>query len=331
MHRYVKIFGIALFAGPGIAGAQGGTVDVQCRAGTVAERATQDACQKAVDLFQFMTPQLGASLIGGNIVLGEAKALGGFGHFSLGLRANGMKARLPRADQVTPAIAGAVSTSFPVKDTPWALPAVDVALGILPGASIGRLTVLGLDALINVAYLPEVTSGDLALRLPDGSLRLGFGARLSVVEESDFTPSVSVSYLQRDLPSLDLTATPGSDELGVTRFSLTTDAWRAVIGKSVGPFTLAVGGGRDHYDASATVDVTVNRAGQAFMLTGFDVGQSLDRQTVFADLAINFPLVKLVAEVGQVSGGSLATYNTFGTTRADDALQFASLGLRLRW
>ena len=101
--------------------------------------------------------------------------------------------------------------------------------------------------------------------------------------------------------------------------------------RQMGRFTLALGGGRDHYDASATVDVTVNRVGQAFILSGFDVSQALDRQTVFADLSINFAVVKLVAEVGQVSGGSLATFNTFGTTRADDALQFASLGLRLRW
>jgi len=208
---------------------------------------------------------------------------------------------------------------------------VDVAIGILPGTDVGGLTILGIDALINVAYIPEVTSGDLTVRLPDGSLRLGFGARVSIVEESALTPSVSVSFLQRDLPSVDLQATPGSDALSISRLSLTSDALRVVVGKSVGPFTVAIGAGKDSYDASATVDVTVNRVGQVFQLTGFNVAQKLHRQTAFADLSLNFPLLKLVAEIGQVSGGTIATYNTFGSKRADDALQFASLGLRLRW
>ena len=36
-----------------------------------------------------------------------------------------------------------------------------------------------------------------------------------------------------------------------------TSAWRAMVGKTVGPITLVVGGGRDSYDAGASVDVTV--------------------------------------------------------------------------
>ena len=108
-------------------------------------------------------------------------------------------------------------------------------------------------------------------------------------------------------------------------------AWRAAASKSIGSFTLAVGAGKDSYDASATVDVKVNAGGQLFQLSGFNVTQSLDRSTIFADLSLDVSLMKLVAEVGQVSGGTLATYNTFGDKRADDALQFASLGLRFRW
>lgn len=331
MIRSARILGLVALVSARLAMAQGGTIDPQCRAGTSTERATQDACQKTLDIFQFMAPQLGASLVGGNVALGEARALGGFGHFSFGLRGNVLKGRLPKVDQRTPAITGATASNYPVDDKPLGLPAVDLAVGILPGMDVGGLTILGIDALINVAYIPEVTSGDLSVRLPDGSLRLGFGARLSILEESQLTPSVSVSFLQRDLPSVDLRATPGADELSITRLSLTSDAWRAVVGKSVGPFTIAIGAGKDSYDASASVDVTVNRVGQVFRLTGFNIAQGLDRQTVFADLSLNLPVVKLVAEVGQVSGGTIATYNTFGSHRADDALQFASLGLRLRW
>ncbi len=326
----ILTLGLALAIGRA-AFAQGGSIDAQCQAGTLSERATQDACQKAIDLFHFMAPQLGASLIGGNVVAGEAGALGGLGHLSVGIRGNLLRGHVPDVGAVTPAITGAVASDYAVKDRPVGLPVADVALGVFPGLRAGSTTIFAVDGLMNIAFIPEVTSGDFKLSVPSGSVRFGFGARIAVLEESDHTPVVSVAFLQRDLPSADVTATPGLDLYGVRGFTLTSDAWRATVGKSFGVVALVIGGGRDHYDANGLVDVTVNRAAQVFTLTGFELGQSVDRLIVFAVLSLNLPLMKVVLEVGQVSGGTLATFNTFGGTRADDALQFASLGLRLRW
>src|SRR5436190_18030732 len=59
------------------------------------DRATQDACQMAVDVFQFLAPQLGIALTGGNATLGQGGALGGLGHFALELRANAIDGDLP--------------------------------------------------------------------------------------------------------------------------------------------------------------------------------------------------------------------------------------------
>ncbi|MFN8572810.1 MAG: hypothetical protein U0132_12250 [Gemmatimonadaceae bacterium] len=314
-----------------VAQGQGGSIDPQCVSGSLSERATQDACQKAVDLFHFMAPQLGASLIGGNVVAGESGALGGLGHISVGLRGNVLRGHLPDVSAVTPAITGAVASDYAVKDKPVGLPVADLALGVFPGVRAGSTTIFAVDGLMNIAFIPEVTSGDFKVSVPSGSIRFGFGARIAVLEESEHTPAVSIAFLQRDLPSADVTATPGLDLYGVRAFTLTSDAWRAMVGKSFGPLSLVIGGGSDHYDASGLVDVTVNRAAQVFTLTGFEIAQSLNRQNVFADLSLNTRLMRVVLEVGQVSGGSLATYNTFGGTRADDALQFASLGLRLHW
>src|SRR5674476_357993 len=50
---------------------------------------TADACQKAVDLLNFMTPQLSTALVGGNPTLGQGGVLGGLGHFSIDIRASG--------------------------------------------------------------------------------------------------------------------------------------------------------------------------------------------------------------------------------------------------
>src|SRR5687768_7905291 len=72
--------GFLLFA-PSAATAQAAANE--CPPGTVTggipnnQRASQDACQIAVDVFQVMAPQLGLALAGGNATLGRGSALGG--------------------------------------------------------------------------------------------------------------------------------------------------------------------------------------------------------------------------------------------------------------
>src|SRR3982751_2419868 len=98
-------------------------VDTQrCPPGTVSNlgvpdqtRASQDACQKAIDLFQYMAPQLGTSIAGGNPTLGQGGNLGGLGHFSAGLRVNVLQGSLPQVQNVTPSVNGATSTQFETK------------------------------------------------------------------------------------------------------------------------------------------------------------------------------------------------------------------------
>src|SRR5690242_10799581 len=54
-----------------------------------------DACQKVVDLYRYMGVQLGTLLAGGNATLAQGGAMGGLGHFALGVRANAMRAGIP--------------------------------------------------------------------------------------------------------------------------------------------------------------------------------------------------------------------------------------------
>src|SRR3954463_346390 len=89
---------------PGTARAQG--IDSRCPGLALPDRAAQDACQKAVDIFAFMTPQLGIGLVGGNATLGTGGALGGIGRFSIGVRGNGIRGRVPRVANVNAAITG---------------------------------------------------------------------------------------------------------------------------------------------------------------------------------------------------------------------------------
>src|SRR5450759_4662060 len=104
-HLFISLAAAALAATS--ASAQG--VDTQhCPPGNVgapipdATRASQDACQMAIDLFKYMAPQLGTSITGGNATLGQGSSLGGLGHFSVGLRVNAVQGSLPQIQNVTP-------------------------------------------------------------------------------------------------------------------------------------------------------------------------------------------------------------------------------------
>lgn len=310
--------------------AQGGAVDTQCRGVTVPERATQDACQKALDIFAFMAPQLGSAIAGGNAISGEHSALRGAGRFSLGLRANAVRARLPEVEAVTPVITGARVSDYAVEEQVIPVPTLDAAVGIFGGMAIGGTRALGLDALVNVAYLPEVSAGDVSVSLPGGTFKLGFGARLSLVQESVISPGISVTWLQRDLPALDLQATPGSDEIRVNDLQVKTRAWRAVIGKNFGVLSLSGGVGQDTYETSALANVRVVRGGVTYAAGPVGALQELRRDNAFGSVALNLSMLSIVGEYGRASHGKLTTFNTFGTARADDAVDYLSVGIRIR-
>ena len=307
------------------------SIDSRCPAGTAAQRAAQDACQKALDLFTVISPQLGMAIVGGNAVAGEHSTLGGLGHVSVGVRANVLRARVPQIQTPLPLTTGAVQTTYAVKDVVVPVPVLDAAIGLFKGIPVGAGYILGIDGLVNVSYLPEVSESDLTVTLPDGSVKLGFGARVAVLEESIITPGIVVTYLRRDLPRVSVVAEPGGDEIRVDDIDVATTAWRAVIGKRLGFVGVSVGAGQDKLETAATARVSGTRVGQLYSAGPIRAAQDLTRDNYFANLSLNFPLVRLVAEVGRASGGTLATYNAFGTTRADDALDYASLAIRFRW
>jgi hypothetical protein len=304
-------------------------IDPRCPGVALQDRATQDACQKAVDIFSFVTPQLGIGLVGGNATLGTGGALGGIGHFSIGVRGNAVQGRVPQVANVNAAITGAVPTDYGVANQVMGLPTVEGAVGLFGGVPLGVTHALALDGLMSATYVPGMSHSNVAVSLPDGSLKLGFGARLGLLQESFATPSVSVTYLRRDLPTTSIVASSGDDRIAVNDISVKTTAWRAVAGKSVGFFGLAVGGGKDDYDSRAAGSVQVNEAGVTIDGGPYGLSQKVSRMNMFADASLNFPFIKFAVEVGRVSGGTIDTFNTFSGKRADDPVTYASVGLRI--
>jgi hypothetical protein len=298
-----------------------------------ATKAGQDACQKALDLFAYMAPQLGTSITGGNATLGQGGSLGGLGHFSVGLRVNAVQGSLPQVQNVTPAVNGEQSTRYETKTQLIPMPTADLAIGIFKGLPLAITNVGGVDLLVSAAYLPEFNQSNVSVKVPNGSLKLGYGARVGILQESLLVPGISVSYLRRDLPTVNIAATSNSDSLLVDNLSLKTKAWRVVASKSLLLFGLAAGFGQDTYESSA--DVRASVAAQPPFTTSrttvaptSPISQNLTRTNVFADLSMNLLLFKLTGEIGQVSGGTINTFNTFNGKQPADSRLYGSVGAR---
>ncbi|HEY3134266.1 MAG TPA: hypothetical protein VGJ47_06510 [Gemmatimonadaceae bacterium] len=295
-------------------------------------RASQDACQKAIDLFKYLAPQLGTSIAGGNPTLGQGGNLGGLGHFSVGLRVNVLQGSLPQIQNVTPAVTGATSTRFETKDQYIPMPTADLAIGVFKGIPLALTNVGGVDVLVSASYVPEFDNSGVSVKVPSGSLKLGYGARVGILQESLLVPGIAVSYLVRDLPTLDITGSSGGDSLYVKNLGLKTKAWRVTASKSLILFGLAVGVGQDKYDAST--DISAHVAARTVPPTSavtsnpVSISQSLTRTNIFGDLSVNLLLFKINAEIGQVSGGTINTYNTFSGKQAADSRLYGSVGAR---
>ncbi|MDE3152541.1 MAG: hypothetical protein KGL93_09885 [Gemmatimonadota bacterium] len=327
----VAALAAAFVAAGGSAGAQ--QASPQC---TAQQTQVQDACQIAVDIFQYMAPQLGAAIAGGNATLGQGGTLGGFGHFSLGIRANAVDGSVPQVNQITPGTNGLQQRTLPTKDhQPVPMPVADAAFGIFRGIPMGVTNVGGIDVLVNVAYIPSLNQNDLSVSTPNGSLKFGYGLRLGVLQESVLVPGVSVTYLKRDLPEVSMlgqaqSSGGGQDTLSIQNLNVGTTAWRLVASKHFVVFGLAAGVGQDKYSQSASVQANVHDSGISYTSSTFDFGQDVTRTNLFADLSINLPILKLIGEVGQVSGGSASTYNSFGKDVNASRL-YGSVGLRFAW
>jgi hypothetical protein len=301
------------------------------------DKHVRDACQQAVDMFNYMVPQLGISITGGNATLAQGGALGGFPHFTLGLRANVLAGSLPKP-QIPDTTGAQARAAYPTSNQFLGLPAVDAAIGLFKGVPLGLTNVGGVDLLLSATYIPKIDATSISIN-PDSPLKIGYGVRVGLLQESLVVPGVGFTYFRRDLPTTTLIAispaplpSTGTDSLIVRDFAMKTNAWRISASKSLILFSLAAGVGQDTYDASTSIKAFVQRTlpiigGQTYQATAA-VKTKVTRTNYFADLSMNILLLKIVGEVGMVSGGKIPTYNTFDP-KADASHMYGSVGIRL--
>ncbi|HEY9229680.1 MAG TPA: hypothetical protein VIP11_23725, partial [Gemmatimonadaceae bacterium] len=198
MKNHVVTAGIALVMSASVLSAQANT----CPGGgqsptTVAgaqSNAIHDACTQAVDMFQFIAPQLGLALTGGNATLGQGGTLGGPGHFAISVRANGFRGDLPDVGNfTTPRITpNPTPQELPSDKEAFGLPVIDAAFGVFKGFPLGVTNVGGIDLLLSASYVPSYDRNNVKIE-PETNLKIGFGARLGLLEESLVSPGLSVT------------------------------------------------------------------------------------------------------------------------------------------
>lgn len=312
-----------------------GTIDSQCPPGSLNSSGSpdntmvaQDACQKAIDLFRYMAPQLGAVLAGGNPTQGIAGTLGGVGHFSFGIRVNGLQGSLPEVDKVVPNTRGARLDTYTIDSQPIGFVTADVAVGLFKGIATNGFGAV--DALVSASYIPEYSGNSVEVTVPSGSFKFGFGAKVGILGETATRPGIAVSYLDRELPSVDITGKSGDDRLFLDDVQIRSKSWRAVVGKSFLFVGFGAGFGQDRYDSNADITVTVapRQATQGGTGGPINLGQKLTRNNIFGTVWLNAKVMRIVGEVGRVSGGDIVTYNQFDGTQPADARTYGSIGLR---
>jgi hypothetical protein len=292
---------------------------------------TINARQQAADLFQYVAPQLGQAVAGGSATLGQNSTLGGLGHFSLGVHGTAVGGSVPDVSKFPTCYTRRVSSSLPTSTSLIPMAGADAAIGIFGGLPLALTNVGGIDLLVSAQYVPERTFSGVRVTTPDGSLQVGYGARIGLLSESFIVPGVSLSYIKRDLPRVSIAANTGNDTLSVTGLKLKTSSWRLSASKSLILFNVAAGVGQDKLESA--VDSVTARVAYPSTVTPTrgtirDLSQNLTRTNYFVNASFSLLVAKITAEVGQSTGGTVSTFNTFQGSQPDGARTYGSVGVR---
>ncbi len=284
-----------------------------------------DTCQQAVDFFYYMSPMLGTAMTGGNTTLAQGGSLGGMRlgfipKIAIDARVNVVLGNIPA---FTPQVGVPVKRSLAADAGMVPMPAVDVALGVFKGIPLGVSNIGGVDLLASAINVPEISNADFSLT-PESSLSMGFGARIGLLQESLVAPGIGFSFIKRALPVTDLGSSSGTFSFAVNDLDLSSTAWRLTISKSLLLFGIAAGYGQDTYTASIG-GITATSGGTS--VTAPALKSEMKRSNMFADVSMNLFVLKIVASGGIVSGGDMATFNTYDNA-ADKSRTYGSVGVR---
>jgi hypothetical protein len=280
-------------------------------------------CAAAVDGTRAFHPVFGMVISGGNPTMGSAATLGGIGHASLTLRANGVNIVLPDLGYT------GSSTTVPAGDK-LLLPAplVEGSVGLYGGLSGGLLAVdfLGSAQLLPTDQIDNVSVDSDARKIGSIALGLGYGARIGLLRGIGPLPNVSLSVMRREIPTITYGNVNGGDEFSYA-VDLNATNVRLIASKQVAVLDLAAGLGWDKYTGDAIIQFRdpITTALQPNIPVELDNSRVLG----FVNAGVSMSMVRLTGELGYQGGKDqdLSTdFEDFDTTKGKF---FAGLGLRV--
>ena len=317
---------------PNSANAQS-TVIPNCNVTPVAVVRPFDVCQKVVDIFSFLSPQIGVALAGGNPMLGEGGTLGGPGKTSVSVHITAVDGRIPKNAVTLSQTGAAISSDYGAQRAPIPLPSADAAIGVLKGLTVGLTNIGGIDFLVGATYLPNVKKNPVSIHTDKSSFAVAYGFRIGLLQESAAVPGVSFSIKKRKFPTSSFVYTPNNDTLTVKGASLSSSSMRLVAAKRFVFIGFAAGIGRDDIEANSEFAAVVNDLQPSSRLSVAipAAHQKVTRNNAFANLSLGLPKAQLVLEYGWSSAGTIQkTVNTFGDRQANEGYRYASLGFGFR-
>ena len=283
---------------------------------------TENVCNAALDGAVVFHPVAGLLVSGGNPVLGSTGTLGGFPHFSITARVNVTKLHTPDLNYD-----GSGTTVAAGEEITAPAPLVEAALGVFKGLNGGFLSVdlLGSAQLLPTNQIDNLTVDDDARKIGDIALGLGYGARIGVIRGHAIVPSVTVSVMRRDIPTITYGDVSGGDQYSYA-VDLHATNLRAVAGYKLAILSVGAGIGWDKYTGDSRVVFENPLTSTVEPPIDKELDQS--RTMMFLTGALDLPVFKIAAEVGYQLGKDQNLATTFENNDPSDKRLFAGAGLR---
>lgn len=206
---------------------------------TTLSAAGTKVCNAALGGVTMIHPTAALLLNGGNPHLGTAGAVGKFGRVALTVRAVTAMAVFPNMTYK-----GATDTVPVGRKVQYTAPHVDLEAGLLQKTMpMGRV---GVDFILSGMFMPDGDRSFVAVpgsrRLLGATVSLDWGVRIGL--DGPRVPSASLTIMRRSLPTLQVGGTD-APQTTAYRFNASAVDIRLFLGKRLGDFEVALGGGVD--------------------------------------------------------------------------------------
>jgi hypothetical protein len=284
----------------------------------------RNVCNAAVDGTRIFHPVAGLLVSGGNPVIGTAASLGGFPHFAITARVNAVQVAVPDLNYD-----GSSSTVPLDKKVITPAPLVEAGLGLWKGLNGGLLSIdaLGSAQLLPTNQIDNLTVDPNARKIGSIALGLGYGARVGILKGSFPIPAVSVSVMKRTIPRIQYGDLSNPNQDYQYAIDLQATNLRLVASTRLLFINFAAGLGWDKYVGDATIAFREPLTGIPQPPINLKLNQT--RTMVFANTTLDFPVVKVAAEIGYQGGKDQNLATDFQGFDEKKGHIFGGVGLRI--